>query len=118
MLRPEKIRYFHLHLDGGYIAEMAVQYRAVGTIEWTKETWGENLTKGQSKTIDAGMNGDETVVPAGYEMMLHMNVKAGDDREAFDTFIYDPTSTLQANYISCGGTQSTELGFSSITTHG
>ncbi len=116
MLRTERIRYFELHQDGGYIAEMAVKHHAAGTKDdWDKETWGENLTKGQSKTIDAGKHGDDTVCETGDEIMLHMNVKAGDDKDAFDTFIYDSSSNLLARYVSCGGAQSTELSLNEIT---
>jgi hypothetical protein len=119
MLRTERIRYFQLHNDGGYIAEMAVKYRAAGTSDdWKTETWDENLKKGSdAKTIDAGKHGDTVLFATGTEIMLHLHVIAGDSKDAFDTFIYDSSSTLMARYVSCGGAQSTELGFEYITDH-
>lgn len=117
MLRKDdKIRYFQLHNDGGYIAEMTVLYRAAGTDdEWKSETWGENIKKGNSKTIDAGNHDGEQIFKTGTEIKLKMTVIGGDDYKAFDSFIYDTSSVLLARYISCGGSQSTELGFEKLT---
>ncbi len=112
------IRYIKLHNDGGYIAEMEVKYRKPDTTDdWDKEKWGGNVNKGHSKTIDPGTHDDETVASDGDEIKFRLLVKAGPDKTANETFIYDSTSTLQANYVSCGGVQSAELGYQGLTTH-
>jgi hypothetical protein len=78
--------------------------------------WGENLPKGSdAKTIDAGQHGDKVLFPTGTEIKLHLHVIAGDSKDAFDTFLYDSKSNLMARYVSCGGPQSSELGFEYIT---
>lgn len=113
----QKIRYFNLHNDGGYLAEMEVMYRKPGTTNWSKEKWGENVKKSRSKTVDAGKHDEESVASNGDEIKFKLLVITGPDIEANEIFIYDSSSTLQANYVSCGGVQSPELGYQGLSEH-
>lgn len=106
----QKIGKFTLDNEGGFVAR--------GKVSWMDDNGEKQLSNGSTGDITLGrtrdVNPGELGVPDGSLVSLYVFVVWGYDNEARQSFIYDASSSVAANYSISGTTLSNSLGLVSV----
>ena len=106
----QRVGQFKLNQQGGYVCRTEFVYmNDEGQNVQSSQTSNELL--GQSYTTNPGDLG----VPAGSTLWMKIWVMWGTDNQASQAFIYDPTSSLTAEYTCSGTTLGNNLALNGVS---
>lgn len=109
----EKVRFFKLHNNGGFVAQIEVQYRekktdGKGNISYSGEwkTWQasgyRDICLGAERTVD--LYGDIGKIPEEAQVRLNAVVVWGKDHPSKEQYIYSREYSKMAEYEIWGTT--------------
>ncbi len=108
----DKIRYFKLENDGGFVAQIVIEYRerktdGQGNVSFAGE-WKSWYSAGYRDILQYAERSVDLLVdsniPNGAQVRLHVYVAAGYSNPAVQQYIYDETAAQEAVYEISGTT--------------